>query len=198
MRTRWTLPRYSAEENQDRIWSTWAPFHQPSGFERDPFSIDKNLRVYAAMGEGKPLFVLACRMPFSVVSADRAVGRGFCRPFRTLKARTRQSEIWNTRAHPKRDASSPKCIPREVQISQSEIDQNTPSRIPPLCSTTGVCWEKTVSTTGADDVIRRLLPTSAVLLPNAEENAVSRRNLPSFADLCRPQISCPEFPPPFP
>jgi hypothetical protein len=134
VQTRWTLPRNRAEENQDRTWSNWATFHQPKAFEYDPTSINKNLRVNAAVGKGKPRFAPACQVPLSIVSANRVVCCGMCRPFRIPKARTRQSEIWKTRAHPKRDACLAECTPGEVQSRQSEIGQNDLSRIP-LCST---------------------------------------------------------------
>ena len=55
---------------------------------------------------------------------------------RNLGSTPRHSESKGERAHPMRDAFSPKRIPREVQMQQPEIDENTQRRIPPLCSTT--------------------------------------------------------------
>jgi len=90
------------------------------------------------------------------------------------------------KAHPERDAHAPKRIPPEVQMQQSVTTQNTLRRIPSLCSTTGVCWRNVVSANGAGAVIRRLLPTSAVLCrppANVPYIAVIGRLLPAFADL---------------
>ena len=67
MRTRWTLPRNCAEENQDRIWSTWAPFRQPEAFGYDPTSINKKLWVNATTSKEKLPFAPPWGMPLSVV-----------------------------------------------------------------------------------------------------------------------------------
>ena len=115
MQTRWTLPRRRTEENQDRTWTNWGTFDQPNAYLFDPTSINKNIGVNAAVGKGKPPSAPACQMPLSIVSSDRVVCRGICRVFRP-KARTMQSEIWKPRSHPKRDACSAVCIPREVQL----------------------------------------------------------------------------------
>ena len=114
----------------------------------------------------------------------------------TVEARPRQ-EREKLRAHPNRDASGPKCVPQEVQAHQPEIIPNRPRRIPPLCSTTDVCWRKPVSATGLGAVIRRLLPTSAVLCRPPSRmpyRAVICRLSPTFADRGDPQRFLSEIP----
>ena len=96
------------------------------------------------------------------------------------------SGIEKLRAHPNRDAEPPKRIPRQTRMQQSVTTQKTARRIPSLCSTTGVCWRKPISVTGAGAAIRRLLPTGAVLCrPPAKMpcSAAICRLLPTFADL---------------
>jgi hypothetical protein len=88
--------------------------------------------------------------------------------------------------HPERDAYAPKRIPREVQRQQRESNQNNPRRIPSLCSTTGVCWRKSVWAAGAGAVVCRILPTSAVLCrppANVPYSDVIGRLLQTIADL---------------
>jgi hypothetical protein len=90
------------------------------------------------------------------------------------------------KAHPNRDTRAPKRIPRQMHMQQSVTTQKTPRRIPSLCSTTGVCRWKPVSATGTGAVIRRLLPSSAVLCrPPAKmpHRAAIRTFSPTFADL---------------
>ena len=122
MRTRWTLPRNWAEENQDRMWSTWAPFRQPEAFGYERTSINKKLWVNATTCKEKLPFAPPCGMPLSVVSENRIARCAISGP--SLDKETarplRDEKFAETDAASPRGCILEGCIPREVQTQQPE------------------------------------------------------------------------------